>query len=122
MIELQQVPDSNIIIITAQGKISGDDYENIFMPALKELREKYDKLRLLYILGKEYDGYEAEAMWDDAKVGMKDFTHFEKLGIVTNKKWIRGSIKAFSFLIPGEVKLYYIDQMDEANAWIRAEA
>ena len=122
MIELQQVPDTNIIILTAQGKITGDDYENIFVPALEELRKQYDKLRLLYILGSEYDGYEAEAMWDDTKVGMKDFTHFEKLGVVTNKKWIRGSIKAFGFLIPGEVKLFGTDQLAEANSWIRAEA
>jgi hypothetical protein len=122
MIELQQIADTNIIILTARGKITGDDYENIFVPALEDLRTQYDKLRLLYILGSEYDGYEAEAMWDDAKVGMKDFTHFEKLGVVTNKKWIRGSIKAFGFLIPGQVKLFGMDQMDEANSWIRAEA
>lgn len=120
MIELQQVPGTNIIILTAKGKISGDDYENTFVPALDAMRKQYDKLRLLYILGKEYDGYEAEAMWDDAKVGMKDFTHFEKLGVVTNKKWIRGSIKAFAFLIPGEVKLFGTDQLDDANTWIRA--
>jgi hypothetical protein len=122
MIELEQVPDTNIIILTAQGKITGDDYENNLVPAIEALRNQYDKLRLLYILGSEYDGYEAEAMWDDTKVGMTDFTHFEKLGVVTNKKWIRGSIKAFGFLIPGEVKLFGTDQLDEANSWIRAEA
>ena len=122
MIELQKIADTNIIIVTAKSKITGDDYENIFMPALEEMRETYDKLRLLYILGKEYDGYAAEAMWDDTKVGMKEFTHFEKLGVVTNKKWIRGSIKAFGFLIPGEVKLFGTDQLDEANRWIRADA
>jgi hypothetical protein len=122
MIELQKIADTNIIIVTAKSKITGDDYENIFMPALEEMRETYDKLRLLYILGKEYDGYAAEAMWDDTKVGMKEFTHFEKLGVVTNKKWIRGSIKAFGFLIPGEVKLFGTDQLDEANRWIREDA
>ncbi len=120
MLELQQIPDTNIIILTAKGKISGDDYENTFVPALEEMRKQHEKLRLLYILGKEYDGYGAEAMWDDTKVGMNDFTHFEKLGVVTNKKWIRGSIKAFGFLIPGEVRLFNTDQLDEANSWIQA--
>ena len=79
-------------------------------------------LYLLYILGSEYDGYEAEAMWDDTKVGMKDSTHFQKLGVVTNKKWICGSIKVFAFFIPGEVKLFGTDLLDEANVWIWAEA
>ena len=46
MLELQQVPDTNIIIMTATSKISGDDYENIFMPALEAMRKQYDKLRL----------------------------------------------------------------------------
>jgi hypothetical protein len=120
MIELKQMPDSNIIIVTAKSKITGDDYENSIMPAIKAALEQYDKVRFLYILGEEYDGFEGEAMWDDSKVGLKDLTHFEKIGVVSDRKWIRRSIKAFGFLIPGEVKLFSNDQLDEAETWIAA--
>ena len=32
---------------------------------------------------------------------MKELTHFEKIGVVTDETWIRGAVKAFGFLIPG---------------------
>ena len=120
MIELKQVPDSNIITVTAKSKITGDDYEDSIMPAIAAVLEEHDKVRFLYVFGDEYEGFEGDAMWDDAKVGMKDLTHFEKIGIVSDKKWIRRSIKAFGFLIPGEVKLFHNDQLTEAETWIAA--
>jgi hypothetical protein len=120
MIDLQQIPDSNIIIATANGKISGDDYESVLIPAIEGALKEYEKLRLLYVLGEEYDGYKGEALWDDTKIGLKEFTHFEKIGVVSDKKWIRRSIKAFGFLIPGEVKLFKNDELGEAKTWIAA--
>jgi hypothetical protein len=120
MIDLRQAPDSNILIVTAQGKITGDDYENTLVPAIRATLEQYDKLRFLYILGEDYDSFEGEALWDDAKVGLKELTHFEKIGLVSDKTWVRRSIKVFGFLIPGEVRYFSNDQLAEAKAWIAA--
>lgn len=120
MIELIQVPDSNILIVTAKSEITGDDYDNVIIPAIKEMRENNDKLRFLYVLADEYDGFDRHAMWDDTKVGMSDLTHFEKIGVVSDKKWIRRSIKTFGFLIPGEVKLFHNEELADAEVWIAA--
>ena len=118
MIELEQIPDTNIIIVTAKDKITGDDYENILVPAIESTLEKFDKLRFLYVLAQDYDGFKGGAMWDDTKVGMKHLTDFEKIGVVSDKKSIRRSIKAFGFLMPGEVKLFKNDELSDARAWI----
>jgi len=120
MIDLKQIPESNIIIVTAKSEITGDDYDNVIVPAIEATRENYDKLRFLYVLGEEYDGFDSHAMWDDTKVGMSDLTHFEKIGVVSDVKWIRQSIKAFGFLIPGEVKLFHNEELVDAEAWIAA--
>ena len=118
MIELAQVPDTNIIIITAKGKITDDDYEDTIVPAIEETLKNYEKMRFLYILGEDYDSFEGDAMWEDTKVGMKHLTHYEKIGLVTDVKWIRRSIKAFGFLMPGEVKLFHNEEIEEAKTWI----
>ena len=120
MIELQQTPDTNIIIANAKGKITGDDYENILIPAIKSVREQYDKIRILFIIGEDYEGYEGAALWDDTKEGLRDFTHYEKIGLVSDKNWVHNSIKFFGFLIPGEVKYFSNDQLADAEAWITA--
>ena len=59
------------------------------------------------------------------KLGMKHFISFEKCAGVSDKKWIRRSVKMFRFLIPGEIKLFNNDQLAneqlaDAQAWIQA--
>jgi hypothetical protein len=119
MYELEKVPDTNILLVTAKGKITDDDYEDVLIPAIESTLQKFDKVRILVQLGEEYDGFEAEAMWDDTKVGLKNFTHFEKCAIVSDLKWLRRSIKAFGFLIPGEVKLFSNEELAAATGWIK---
>ncbi len=118
MFELEQVTDSNILIVTAKGRVTDDDYEDILIPAMDSTLEKYGKVRILIQLGGDFDSIEGDAVWEDTKVGMKHFTSFEKCAIVSDKKWIRRSIKVFGFLVPGEVKLFANKQLAEAREWI----
>ena len=72
----------------------------------------------LYVIGEAYDGFTAGAMWQDTKVGLSHWTSFEKIAVVSDQKWVRRSMKAFGWMMPGEVKLYDGDQLDEAKAWV----
>ena len=119
MYELEKVPDTNVLLLTAKGKITDDDYEDVLIPALDSTLEKYDKVRILVHFGEDYEGIEGDAVWDDTKVGLKHFTHFEKCAIVSDVKWLRRSIKAFGFLIPGEVKLFHNEELTAATDWVK---
>ena len=118
MIELIQDVPNNVIAFNATGKVTGDDYETVLIPAMEAALEKHDKVRALGLFGPEFDGYKAEAMWDDTKVGMKHYTHWEKIAIVTDVEWMIRGVKVFGFLVPGEIKLFSNDQQDEAKAWV----
>lgn len=114
---LEDLPD-NVVGVRAVGEVEDDDYEDVLVPAVEEALSRYDKIRLLYVLGPEFTGYEADAMWEDTKLGMRTFTDYERMGIVTDGTWVRRSVKAFGWLIPGEVKVFPYDRLDEARAWI----
>ena len=119
MIELiQNVPD-NVVAFKFIGKVTGDDYENVLIPAMEATLKKYDKVRALGQLGPEFTGFETAAMWDDAKVGLKHYTSWQKIALVTDIDWVIRSVKIFGFLVPGEVKLFGNDQLAEALAWIK---
>jgi SpoIIAA-like len=120
MIELMTDLPDNVVGFTAVGEVTDDDYEKVLIPAMEAKLEKYDKIRALYNFGSDYDKFDSDAMWDDAKVGFKHLTSFEKIAVVADEKWIRRSIKAFGWLMPGEVKLYSGDELDDAKAWISA--
>jgi hypothetical protein len=67
MIErIGDLPES-VVGFVAKGKVSSDDYQGVLIPAVDEALEMHDKLRLLYVLGGEFDGMTAGAMWDDTR-------------------------------------------------------
>jgi hypothetical protein len=114
---INDLPDQ-VVGVRAIGEVDDDDYDDVLAPAIEDRLTRHDKVRLLYILGPEFTGYETEAMWEDTKLGFKTFTKYDKMAIVTDTSWLRRSVKAFGWLIPGEVKVYPYDQLEQARAWI----
>ncbi len=118
MIELIQDVPGNVVAFSATGKISGDDYEEVLIPAVEAVLKAHGKVRVLGYLGPDFAGFEMAAMWDDAKIGMKHFTSWEKIALVTDVDWIKNSVKVFGFLVHGEVKLFANNEFDAAKAWV----
>jgi hypothetical protein len=114
---LDDLPD-NVIGVRAVGEVEDDDYEDVLVPAIEDRLERHDKVRLLYVLGEEFTGYEAGAMWEDTKLGVKTFGSYDRMAIVTDATWVRRSVKAFGWLIPGEVRVFHIDGLDAARSWV----
>jgi hypothetical protein len=114
---LDDLPD-NVIGVKAIGEIDDDDYEDVLVPAIEDRLTRHDKVRLLYVLGEEFTGYDSDAVWEDAKLGIKTFNSYDRIAIVTDAKWVRRTVKAFGWLIPGEVKIFDVGDLDPARTWI----
>lgn len=68
MMELiQDLPD-HVLGVRASGKVTGEDYETILMPAVEDKLTRREKLSCIYHLAEGFQGFEAAALWDDAKV------------------------------------------------------
>jgi len=118
MIEIVSETPENLIIAVAHGKVTGDDYEKIFIPALEEKLKSNKRMRLLYQLGEDFSGYTVGAMWDDAKLGLGHLRSFEKIAIVTEVHWILEAVKFFGFFVPCPVKTFSNGDLVEAKAWV----
>lgn len=114
---IKDLPD-NVVGVRAVGEIEDDDYEDVLVPEIESRLEQTDKIRLLYVLGAEFSGFESEAMWDDAKLGAKTFNSYEKIAVVTDAKWVSRSIKAVGWLIPGDVQVFHEDRLEAAREWV----
>ena len=114
---ITDLPD-NVIGFRARGKLNSDDYEKVLIPAVDHVLEDHDKVRLLYILGGEFDGLTAGAVWDDTRVGFSHVTRWEKIAVVADKDWLRHSVDIFGYLIPGEVKAFTTTEEAAARAWV----
>jgi hypothetical protein len=118
MIQLLEDLPKNVIGLEAVGKVTSDDYEQTIVPQIEEKQREYDKVRLIYVLGPEYEGYTPGAMWDDSMLAFKRPGSWEKIAVVSDHEWLNRAIGAFSWMVPGEVKLFHDSELDAARNWV----
>ncbi len=118
MIEMMTGLPENVIGFTAQGKVTAADYEHQLVPAVEAALARAGKVRLLYHLGAGFEGFEAGALWEDAKVGLSHMAAWERIALVTDVDWIRLATKALGFAMPGEVRVFSDAQLQAARDWL----
>lgn len=114
---IRDLPE-NVLGFTAKGEVNGADYESVIIPAVEQMLAQHEKIRLLYLLGTEFAGFDAKAIWDDAKVGLQHLKAWERVAVVTDVGWIQTAIKVFGFLMPGRLRVFGNNELAEANRWI----
>jgi hypothetical protein len=108
----------NVVGIEAVGHVSSEDYRDVIEPAVQAALEEHAKLRLLYLLGDEFEGYSAGAAWEDTKLGIHHWDTWERIAVVTDRTWIHDGVKAFAWMLPAEVRVFGLDARDDAQAWV----
>ncbi len=103
---------------TAHGKIHGDDYNKTLIPAIEDLIARTGAARVLLVLGPEWEGYSAGAMFDDVKLGMEHLKAWERFALVSDAAWIHHVAKVFGVLVPGEVRAFAVSDLEAATAWV----
>jgi len=109
----------NVIGFEAVGKVVADDYKNVFDPAVAKAAEANGKVRVLFVLGHDYASFSTGAMIQDGRAGAAERKAWDRIAVVSDHNHILGTIHAFAWMVPGDVRTYAMDQMDAAKAWLR---
>ncbi len=110
-------PDSKLLEVRLTGKLETADYE-IFVPEFEQLAAVHDKLRLLVILEPEFAGWDAAALWEDAKLDARHFNDIEKVAIVGDKTWEKGMAIFCKPFTLAEVRFFDRDDLQSARDWL----
>ncbi len=114
---------SGVIGVRAHGKITHDDYEKVLAPMLESAldaqanQDGTSKISFLYVI-EGFDGAEVEAVWDDTKLGIRHWNDFERIALVTDIDWMKNMTKMFAWMIPAEVKVLHLADIEEATKWV----
>ena len=108
----------NVLGIEAEGEVTGTDYENVLIPAVDEKLKANKKMHFLYYLGSGFTGFSLKAMMDDAGVGIKNFSAWERVALVSDHQLINTLMKFFGHMLPGKVKVFSNAELDEAKKWV----
>ncbi|MGC1389857.1 MAG: STAS/SEC14 domain-containing protein [Bacteroidales bacterium] len=114
---LEGLPD-NVLGVSAEEKITGSDYETVLIPAIEEKLKTNKKIRMLYQLGSKFNGFELSAMMDDAKIGMKHLSAWDRIALVSDHEMINIFAKFFGHMLSCELRIFKNAELEEAINWI----
>jgi SpoIIAA-like len=121
MIRLLQDMPAGVLGLEAVDDVEKEDYEDFIVPAVDDAIERHGKVRLVYVLGHEFDEYEGEAVWEDLKLGARNPTAFERIAVVTDARWVGPAIKVFSVLWPGQARVFPLEGLESAKQWAASD-
>lgn len=112
----------NILAFACHGHVTRPEYEGVLIPAVERALQQHEKVRLYYEIGSDFEGIDPSAVWADVKVGMGHLARWERIAVVTDVLWIENTMKVFSFLLPGAMRIFPLADAAAARDWIVAEA
>jgi len=108
----------HVLAIEATGKVTHDDYHNTLVPKVEAMLAK-GPIKMLYVIGKEFTGFELEALWDDGNLGFKHWRDFSHVAVVADQVWLRAAVNMFAPFFHGEVRTFGLSQLPAAKDWIK---
>ena len=105
----------------ATGRITREDYADVLVPELEKALEDGGRLRTLYVI-EDLDEIEPSALWADSKLGfdlaVRHRDAWERSAIVTDIEWMARGTRMFAWMIPGEVRVSPLAELEQAKAWV----
>jgi hypothetical protein len=118
MIKVLPESKGNILVLAAVGKLTDEDYKDVLIPRLESIIREHGKARLLLDMGDQFHGWEAAALWDDARFGLTHRSDFEKMGVIGGPKWVEWGLKIAALVMSGEIRSFCSSEREEALRWI----
>lgn len=117
MISIINDAPENVAAFNATGEITREDFENVVIPHVKSKIEQFDELNYLLYLDTDLDNFTMGAWLQDALLGIKNITKWNRAAVVTDKEGVQNFTDIFSVLMPGEFKSYPKENLYNALYW-----
>jgi len=119
MIELLPDMPEGVMGIRVSGRVRGDDLRD-FKPAMDELL-KTDEIRIVEVIAPDYEGFGPGGLVEDLKLGfgtvLSHHSAFKRIAVVSDKDWVAHVLHAVGWMVPGDLALFGLDELDRAKEW-----
>ncbi|MCV7199826.1 STAS/SEC14 domain-containing protein [Mycobacterium angelicum] len=119
MIEMLSDMPQGVTGIRVSGRLLGDDLRGV-KPAMEEAL-KTGEVRIVEVIASDYEGFGPGGLVEDLKLGFGAlFAHhsaFKRIAVVTDKEWVTHTLHALAWMVPGEIALFKLDELERAKEW-----
>ena len=119
MIAFREIPNTNIVEFTIDGKISKEGFDDIIARFEGAIR-KHGTVRVLEEI-RAFGCMPVAKFWDDIKFGFKNMKNFSRAAVVADQKWIEVLTKMASPFVSADVRYFTESEIDQARQWLCAD-
>ena len=108
----------------ASGELTAEDYRETLLPALRAAVEA-GSIRLLVVVADDFEQLDFGARFEganaDLRFALERRDAWERTALVTDADWLRRLFRLFSWLAPGEAKVFHAAEENAARDWVAGE-
>ncbi|BAX92967.1 STAS/SEC14 domain-containing protein [Mycobacterium shigaense] len=119
MIEVLPDMPQGVIGLRVSGRLSGRELHDV-KPTLDEYLSRGD-IRIVEVIASDYEGFGPGGFVEDVKLGLgtvlPHHSAFKRIAVVSDKEWVAHTLHALQWMIPGELAVFGLDELDRATEW-----
>lgn len=108
----------HIFGVKATGEVTEVDLKEVLLPGLQAVADEFGSIHYLLVLDTKVEQFTPGAWIQDMIAGLKHFTKWKKMAVVTDQKAVRTFTDLFSYVSPGVAKGYTMAEQEQAIAWL----
>ena len=119
MIELLADMPKGVTGVRVSGRLGGDELREV-KPTIEDML-KTDEIRIVEVIGPDYEGFGPGGLFEDLKLAFgtvwPHHSAFKRIAVVSDKAWVGHTVHALAWLIPGELGVFKLDELEQAKQW-----
>ena len=119
MIEVLPDMPEGVTGIRVSGRVTGDALRE-FKSTMEQLL-KTGEIRIVEVIAPDYEGFGPGGFVEDLKLGfgtvLPHHSAFRRIAVVSDKDWVAHVMHALAWLIPGELAVFGLDELERAKEW-----
>ena len=114
---LSDVPE-NVVAFRATGEVDKEDYKSVVIPAIDNHVKQHGKINFMHVLDTAVKNFSIGAFLQDLGVGLKHFTKWHKMAIVSEYDGVNKFTDFFSYIASGEARGFKHAELNDAKQWV----
>jgi hypothetical protein len=117
MIEYLTDPTHGVVEFTVDGAVAKEDYDRV-VAEMEGAIDRFGKLRLVEIV-KDIGAIDSSVWWPDLRWAAQHIKDVARCAVVTDKGWLGAISRAAGAVLPAEIRVFPLAEVDDARAWVR---
>lgn len=119
MIELLKGMPEKVIGIRVSGRLRGDELRGV-KPEIDRVLQA-GEVRIVEVIESDYEGFGPGGFLEDLKLCfgtvLPHHSAFKRIAVVSDKDWVAPVLHALAWMVPGEIAVFGLGELDRAKAW-----